>query len=408
MAARTVSNSKQRGKADTRKTPAKKQTRMERFKPHLPYEDFPLFPHQSGRWAKKINGKLHYYGKLADGWEAARDEYDRWREDDYAGRARVDREGTTIKLVCDSYLTFKESQLESGEIKQRTFDEYEASAILVANAFGRRRLVDDLTAADFGKLRAELAKTRGPHTLGNEIQRIRGIFKFAYDDGLIEKPVRYGQQFKKPGAKVIRESRNANGGIQDFTAAELRKIINKTSGPLKAIVLLGINCGFEPHDCGALNQSHIDMKAKAIDFPRPKTSVDRRCPLWPETIVALKEALADRPAAKDDTDSDAVFITKYGRRWVRGKGLNACSGELNKVLEELGLKERGKTFLSFRHTFRTHAGETGDIEAVDRIMGHEPGRGTSAAYYIGLMDDERLRKVSNHVRKWLFGKSHKG
>ena len=112
-----------------------------------------------------------------------------------------------MKELCNRFLTSKQNQVAIGEITQRSFLDYKAVTDRIVRVFGLTRQVDDLAADDFEELKSDIAKTRGLVSLGNEIQRVWVVFKFAYDAGLIDKPLRYGPTFKR----VLRRVRNGNG-----------------------------------------------------------------------------------------------------------------------------------------------------------------------------------------------------
>src|SRR5262249_2264543 len=141
---------------------------------------------------------------------------------------------------------------------------------------------------------------------------------------------------------------------------------------LKAMILLGINCGFGNSDCGNLPQLAVNLDAAVIDFPRPKTGIPRRCALWPETVQAIREALAARPAAKKEEHAGLAFLTGAGDSWHPGTTDGPLSRELGKLLRRLGINGRKRLgFYTLRHTFRTVADESKDQPAADFIMGHE-------------------------------------
>lgn len=375
-------------------------------RPPKPYPDFPLFPHASGRWAKKIRGQFEYFGSWVEDptGEAAGKLWVEQREDLLAGRRprQVSTAGVTVKVLCDSFLTAKEQLVQTGELTQRSFQDYFATCKRLADAFGRGRPVDDLASDDFRELRAALGKTWGPVAIGNEIGRVRVVFRWGYESGVMDRPVRYGADFKRPSRKTLRQVRAAKGP-RLFSAPELRKLIDSAGAQIKAMLLLGINCGLGNSDCANLEFRHLDLKAGWLDFPRPKTGIQRRCPLWPETVKALKAAIAERHEPADGAYAQRVFITKYGRPWLTDGSRNSpLSHELAKVLDELEMSRAGRNFYSLRHTFETVGGEAKDQPAVDAIMGHAPDASDMAAVYREGVSDDRLLAVSNHVRAWLF------
>ena len=132
----------------------------------------------------------------------------------------------------------------------------------------------------------------------------------------------------------------------------------------------------------------------------------RRCPLWPETIEALRQAIAQRPKPADPADAGLVFLEHRGLRWVRlrenGIWIDGIGVAFGRMLKKLGLKRPGLNFYALRHTFETVAGGSRDQVAVDHVMGHAPAANDMSAVYRERIDDDRLRAVVQHVHRWLF------
>src|SRR5262245_58915923 len=266
-------------------------------KPAKPYPDFPLFPHATGRWAKKIRGKMHYFGKWDDP-DGALAKYLAEKDDLHAGRTpREAPEALTVFTLCGKFLTTKKRMREAGELALRSFDDYVNICQLIIRAFGKGRLVSDLGSYDFEKLRAAMAKKWGPVRLGNEIKRARAVFSYAWKSTLLDKPMVYGEGFRRPSKQTLRHHRNAQGAKM-FEAGELRRMIGAEGVPLKAMFLLGINYGYGNSHVGSLPLSALDVAGGWVNFPRPKTAVPRRCPLWSETVAALRAWLRRRPEPK--------------------------------------------------------------------------------------------------------------
>jgi integrase len=184
-----------------------------------------------------------------------------------------------------------------------------------------------------------------------------------------------------------------------FEAEEVRRMLAAADVQMRAMILLGVNCGFGNADVGNLPVSALDLERGWVNFPRPKTGVPRRAALWPETTAALREVLARRPEPHDPADAGLVFITKYRQRWAKDTHDNPLTKKMRLLLDALGINGN-RNFYALRHTFETVGGEARDQVAVDHVMGH--ARDDMASVYRERISDERLKAVSDHVRGWLF------
>jgi integrase len=375
-------------------------------KPTKPYPEFPLFPHATGRWAKKIRGRLVYFGPWCDP-DGALTKYLEQKDALHAGRKpRNDSGDVTVKDVANAFLNAKKALVESGELSPRTWADYKQVCDLVVRQLGKTRLVADLGPDDFGALRRKMTKRWGFERISSKlIQYTRSLFKYAFEADMLKSPVRFGPDFKRPSKKTFRLHRAALGP-KLFTANEIRRLMGAAGPALKAMILLGLNAGFGNGDCAALRLAAVNLETGWIDFPRPKTGIPRRTPLWPETVEALRNALESRHEPKNEADAGLFFITKYGFSWGKDTSTNPISQETAKLLKALQINGRkGLGFYTLRHVFRTVADEVKDRAATRFIMGH--AEEDMDERYRETISDARLKAVVEHVRGWLFA-SNKG
>ncbi len=350
----------------------------------------------SGYWCKVFKGRRHYFEKVAND-PTGTASLDQWLEIK-AGRAPVKpRDGIRIGEICNEWLAHKQAKLDADEIVQDTWTEYKHTCALVLASINRELTPGEVQPSDFAGLRSDMAKRYGPVALGKHIGQVRSLFKYAYEAGLIDRPMKFGPGFTKPSAKVLRKKRT-DRGQQDFDAAEVRRLLATDNPNWRAMILLGVQAGFGNRDVAELTRGVVDLDAGWIDYPRAKTGTMRRVPLWPETIAAIREVLENQ-----SSDSSLLFAGGRGRDFTDSShGGNRIAGSFKRVLKSAGFPESGRGFYCLRRTFQTQAEECGDIIAVRAIMGHTDPETDMSARYRQRVNDKRLRQAVDTVRGWLF------
>ena len=400
-----------------------------RSKPSKPYPSFPLTAHNNGQWCKKIRGHVRFFGSWADP-EAALTNYLHVAADLHEGRqphkTSIAADRPTVKDVANAYLAYQLERANSAEITPRWFEDCLRTIQHFVRFAGSTRAVSDLRPSDFQEYRQKLASggltgrhSLGPYSLERSITVVKAMFGHAYETDLMDKPMKFGKVFERPSAGVKRRALKAGelrNGKRLFGTQDVRDLLEVSDIPLRSMILLGVNGGFGNMDCARLPMRAVDLDRAVIEFSRPKTGIDRTVPLWPETVDSLRRSLGLRPRPSVEEAKGLVFVTTFGRPWVRQRvhrnpdngilkvtTVNSVRTEFDKILKRLSLKRKGLGFYALRHTFRTWADEVHDQHAIHRIMGHAiPGMSGIYVQRVGL---ERLRAVVDHVRAKLFGET---
>lgn len=345
-----------------------------------PMDRFPAKPRKDGRFQKRINRTLYYFGVDGDR-DGALKAYDAVKRDLYAGRKPrppSDVSGVTVREVFDCFLHDRR-----GVIEISTWRQHRRALRRFVKWLGPARIVADVAVDDFSDYGRKLRGKLGPYAYNRERAAILAAFNHADEQGWIERAPKLGAGFKRsPKSKLRAVVKN-----RLLSSGDVNALLGMSGPNLFAMILLALNGGFGAQDCAALPWTAVNLTTLLIAFPRTKNNIPRTVPLWPETADALTILRKRRPA------DSIVFRTKVGRPWM-GTAIAHRFRQLAKAAQVPVAK--GVGLGACRHTFATYANESRDTDARRHIMGRLLPNLDDV--YVETLFHVRLKNVTDHVR----------
>ena len=309
----------------------------------------------------------------------------------------------TVEQMVVLFLDAKKLNVEAGEMAARTWKEYESYGKRMIRVFGASTPVERLGPADFKRLRAHFQKThKSLLSLKGDLGKSRLFFNWVgpgvHGQGYIDRLPRFGDAFKPPTQSALDREREEQAA-RVLTAEQIRALLAAASPKLKAMILLGVNCGYGNTDCTKLVIGKLDLDHGWADFARTKNGIRRRNPLWPETIKALRDVLKARKSPASPDYAKRVFITRSGKPFFAYD----VTHEFEKLAVAAGMTHDEADFYDLRRTCASIGLQVGDDDAVRTILGHKRLAKDMLGVYNRLqVSDDRLRAVTGHIHDWLF------
>jgi len=367
---------------------------------------FPLKKHANGQWCAWLNGKRRYFG--AGSQEEALENYCRRIRgimDGTEDREKIQAGKLTVAQLVILFLESIQSKVRTNETSARRFHDIRRVLEVLVDVWGGDRLFSAVTQADCLRLRETFADGCKLDRLNTKIKMVNQMVRWAFDADHLDKMPKISKWLEAPTRKALARERDLTPHF--FSPVQIWTLIDaaeKTIYPLqwRALLLMAVNCGFGSRDLSDLTFADLDLDRALVFLQRGKTGTARRAILWPETVRAVREYLEkERPETEF---TERVFVTSEGTLWnydAEKSRVDSLGLAFRRIAKKLGIAET--SFYSFRRTFRTIADETGDIPAVNLIMGHTDY--TMGGVYRQFIRDERLKAVSDHVWNWISKKS---
>lgn len=280
--------------------------------------------------------------------------------------------GTQVGFVAEAFTQDRESR----KLHRGTLRDYSDTMQRIVDGVGVDRDTAALGEADAAKV-VDAMSSLGTQRRMKHVTIIRMFIRWCGRKGIA-----CGWKVTDfvPPTKAERRRDRAKRKKKPYTPAQVRRLLCHASDRLRAAILLCLNCAMGPDE--VLTLTRADVKSGIIDKARQKTGVERRIPLWPETIKAIEGM------------GRGHLFAKPG-----GGVLNATTlmHKFRSLCKRSCVPMNG--LYTLRRTFRTIADDWGDHRAAALVMGRElPDIDT---VYVLEIKDDRIVRMLDHVKTTL-------
>jgi len=339
---------------------------MKRSKRKRRSDKFPLTLHPTGQYCKKIKGKIRYFGTDK---KKALERYLAQATYLHGSQSLMQKASNgkmPLRQLCDLYLQYQHSRVLAGALTPKHYNDDIGSLGRLMSFLGQSCRIESISTLDLQNYKRKLQSAYGSvHRLNLHIGAMKALFHWARRNEVLQ---------GIPNIDAVSRSKIIHHEMYTFSCDQIKKLLSAANSKMKAMILLGLNCGFGCADCARLKWTDIHLDNGRVQLSRSKTGVPRNLPLWPETMRALKEV---------PRSGQLVFYTEEGHPWVRTSlkikedgskrytTVNAVTSMFARVLKKTKIEvPKGTGFYALRRTAATLAARSGDPFAVQRLLGH--------------------------------------
>jgi integrase len=345
--------------------------------------------HPTGQYCKKIKGKIYYFG--SDRKEALQRYLDKatYLHGHQEDLQKPTGDNMTLKQLCDMYLNYQYSKLQANDLTASHHNEQIGSLNKLLAFLGQNIDINNISTLDLQDYKRRIQKSHvSVCRLNLHISIMKALFHWAGKNDVLA---------NIPNIDAVSRGKIVHQEKFTFNPEQINKLLSAADVKMRAMIWLGLNCGFGCTDCAELMWTDLDLVNARVKLARKKTGISRDLPLWPETVKALE---------KIPRIGKLVFYTSRGNPYMQtlfksddnGSGkyttLNTITTKFSRLIKKSGFNvPKGTGFYTLRRTAATIAARSGDPFAVQMLLGHADLQ--MATRYVQDVSEQTDRVIEN-------------